>query len=172
MKKSTYVSRFLDLTKRKNGGFTLIEILVVIGIIALLATIVIVAITPARQFAQARNTQRTSHVNSILNAIGQRYADNKGLFHAASDTICTIDIPSVSSTSAQVISSTDLDLRPCLVPTYISELPVDPAVGVSWNGTTYNTAYKVYKDLNTGRVTVFATTSESTLGNVEISVTR
>jgi len=56
---------------REQEGFTLIEILVVIGMIALLAAIVIVAINPARQFAQGRNTQRTSNVNTILNAIGQ-----------------------------------------------------------------------------------------------------
>ena len=66
--------------KVTNKGFTLIEILVVIGIIAILATIVIIAINPARQFAQARNTDRTSSVNAILNAIGQRIADNKGIF--------------------------------------------------------------------------------------------
>lgn len=177
MKKTTYVSRFFDLTKRKNGGFTLIEILVVIGIIALLATIVIVAINPARQFAQARNTQRTSNVNTILNGIGQRIADNKGLFISAT---CATDVPTgAASTSALVIAKpavvgVSIDLRDCLVPTYIPELPIDPATGVAYNSTTgnYDTQYKVYRDSANGRITVFATYLEPTLGNVEISVTR
>ncbi len=53
----------------KQSGFTLIEILVVIGIIAILAAVVIIAINPARQFAQARDTQRQSNTNTILNAV-------------------------------------------------------------------------------------------------------
>lgn len=64
----------------QKNGFTLIELLVVIGIIAVLSTVVIIAINPARQFAQARNTQRWSNVNTILNAVGQKMADNRGLW--------------------------------------------------------------------------------------------
>src|SRR3989344_8910866 len=94
-------------------GFTLIEILVVIGIIAVLAAIVLIAINPARQFALARNSQRTSNVNAILNAYGQRLADNKGIFAGPG---CT-DIPStaVDQATAKYMSNTDYNIRPCLV---------------------------------------------------------
>src|SRR3989344_4558484 len=101
---------------RKREGFTLIEILVVIGIIAILATIVIIAINPARQFAQTRNTQRVSNVNSVLNAIGQRIADNKGIFEGGA-------CPTITTTPALVST-----LSSCLVPTYISATLTDPKI--------------------------------------------
>jgi prepilin-type N-terminal cleavage/methylation domain-containing protein len=98
----------------KKKGFTLIEILVVIGIIAILATVVLIAINPARQFSQARDTQRFSNVNAILNAIGQYTADHKGVLPP--------DIP-VSPTAPADITA---GLCTALVPTYIPALPSDP----------------------------------------------
>src|SRR5262245_37912256 len=107
------------MRQKKKQGFTLIEILLVIGIIAILATIVIVAINPARQFAQARNSQRTENVTAILNAIGQNIADNRGVFTCVGGTI-----PS----TATVIKSGSggFDMAGCISPTYISSIPFDP----------------------------------------------
>lgn len=151
----------------KTRGFTLIEILVVIGIIAILAAVVIVAINPARQFAQARNSQRVSNISAILNAVGQRMADHKGLFREPTETECTaaMDITTATSTignSGTAIEGPLVNLRPCLVPTYMAELPVDPSVGLPFSGGNYNTAYTIVKDSVTGRVTVAAPYSTST----------
>src|SRR5438876_7897236 len=68
----------LKKTTKKQQGFTLIELLVVIGILAVLLAITLIAINPARQFAQANNTKRAGDVNAILNAIGEFAADNHG----------------------------------------------------------------------------------------------
>ena len=145
--------------KSKELGFTLIEILVVIGLIALLAAVVIIAINPARQFAQGRDTQRVSNVNAILNAIGQNIADNKGVFICGGTAYA---LGAGTSTAAAVKKGVDGgDIRPCISPTYISEIPMDPAGGANTcvdsacSAGDYDTKYTVVRDAN-GRITVCA----------------
>ena len=142
----------------------MLELLVVIGIIAILAGVVIVALNPARQFAQARNAQRWSNANAILNSIGQRMADNNGTF----ETNCAAGVIPTTST---LMASAAYDIAPCIVPTYISILPFDPsATGAHYaSSVNYDTGYYVQKDATTGRITVGAPSQE--LGEV-ISVTR
>jgi prepilin-type N-terminal cleavage/methylation domain-containing protein len=50
-------------------GFTLIELVIVIGILAILATVVVLVLNPAQMLAQARDSQRMSDLGSIKSAI-------------------------------------------------------------------------------------------------------
>ena len=60
-------------------GFTLIELLLVIGIIAVLASIVVVAINPSKQLSSARNSSRSGGLHAILKG-SQQYLIDEGTF--------------------------------------------------------------------------------------------
>ncbi len=113
------------MKKLKNlKGFTLIEILVVIALIAVLATITIIAINPAKNFADARNTQRNSDVNTILNAVTQ-YTSEQGHTLAGLGTI-----PACTATPAHIGTGTgNVNLGATLVDEYIVAVPKDPTTG-------------------------------------------
>lgn len=146
--------------KKTNRGFTLIEVLIVIGILAILAGVVLVAINPARQFAQARDTQRMSNVASILNAIGQNIAENKGIFECGEDFEFPENPIEIKSGSG------GLDIYNCVVPDYLAEIPVDPKEG-SLEGNEYSTGYEIEKT-DGERITITAPHAELE----EISMTR
>ncbi len=138
-----------------NNGFTLIEILVVIGIIAVLAAVVLVAVNPSRQFKLARDSQRVSNINAILNAVGQDIAEHRGVFHCGTSTQA---LPSTTTlmTNDETISPR-FNLVSCVVPNYISSLPFDPSKSDAGyiDGGLYNTGYTIYQDVN-GRITISA----------------
>ena len=144
-------------------GFTLIEILVVIGMLAILTTVVLVAVNPLRQFAQARNSQRQSNVAAILNAVTERIADNGGTFISSSSEQSDACRTYLAS-GAHTINKSQLDLRSCLVPSYLPELPYDPSTGSNscttagcgGTGESYDLGYTVQQDASTNRVTVCA----------------
>jgi len=149
---------------KQRQGFTLIEILIVIGLIAVLAGVLIVALNPARQFSQARNAQRWNNVDTIISSIIANTTDNKGTFTCAAGAI-----PTTSTDMA--VGTGNYDIGPCLVPTFAASLPNDPsATGAHWTSPTdYDSGYSVSRDATSGRITVTAPAAE--LG-VTISMTR
>jgi prepilin-type N-terminal cleavage/methylation domain-containing protein len=149
---------------KQKKGFTLIEILIVIGLIAVLAGVLIVALNPARQFSQARNAQRWNNVDTIISSIIANTTDNKGTF------TCVAGAVPVTATD-MAVGTGNYDIGPCLVPTFAASLPVDPsAAGAHWTSPTdYDSGYSVARDATSGRITVTAPSAE--LG-VTISMTR
>lgn len=135
-------------------GFTLIELLVVIGILAVLLAITLVAINPQKQFRQANNTQRSSDVNAILNAINQYAVDQKG------------QLPAGITADRTLIANDGVDLCSVLVPEYLAALPTDPTSAS--NGApveasscaTYTTGGYYVRTLGNNRVIVEAMMAE------------
>lgn len=138
-------------------GFTLIELLLVIGIIAILASIVIIAINPTKQLGSARDAQRRSDVNTILNAVYQYSIDNNGnlptTIPATAGEICRYN--------ATGCTGVDLDV---LVGNYLVSIPTDPKAPATGTGTLYT----ILQDTNK-RITVAAPQAEQA---TSITVTR
>jgi len=137
------------LKRQTKPGFTLIEVLVVVALVAILAAITFIAINPAKNFADARNTQRSSDVAEILSAATQ-YTSTQGNTVAGLGTISTCPTQTVLGTGAG-----NLDLTTPLVDTYIVGIPMDPSTG-----TAANTGYTICKTTS-GRLTVTAPGAEN-----------
>lgn len=180
------MSKALKTTIRRNQGFTLLEILLVVGIISILAGIVILAINPTKQLGDTRNAQRRSDVLTILNAAYQFSIDHNGKLptdnpegtgtiiipSSDKDTACdTTDTDSEiarNGDTGSAIGSGDVDLWPALVQdtastTYLVSIPTDPSRDV-----TESSGYHIFRTFS-GRVTVCAPHAEN---SADIYVTR
>ncbi|MCA9378859.1 type II secretion system protein [Candidatus Dojkabacteria bacterium] len=133
--------------RKKYTAFTLVEIVLVVAVLGILATIAIVIINPAKAFADARNSQRTSDVSTVLNAVSN-YTSRQGQSVDDLGTIATC--PSVS-----VIGSSGVNLAGSLVDQYIGSIPVDPS-----SGNAADTGYRICKSAS-GRVTISAPSAEN-----------
>lgn len=138
---------------KNKKGFTLIEILVVIAIIAVLATVVFVALDPVTRFADARNSRRWNDVNSILTAIHEYIVDNDGALPTGLTT-------GQAATELGSCGSCD-NLSTPLAP-YLKSIPEDPD-----DGNSTNTGYTVEVDAN-NIITVAASNAENS-ETIEVS---
>ncbi len=71
----------------KQKGFTLIELMIVIAVIALLAAAVFVAVDPAKRIGQAQDAQRWQDVTAIADAIKMYMADNQIVYPTSTKNI-------------------------------------------------------------------------------------
>ena len=126
-------------------GFTFIEILIVLGVIAILATAVVVTVNPTRRFEDARDKQREIHLQAILNAIGQKRAtEGSDCPDMPNEMDATTSMPIF-----ETIGTDQYDLFKCLVPIYLDNALYDPD-----GGSKGNTHYQIWQNPYSKRVTV------------------
>lgn len=135
-------------TDHERDGFTLNEILIVIGITALLATIIIVSVNPIRDLAQQRNNQRRSDVNAIMNAVYDYAVDHYGVLPQSITTSATEICRSDPQTDCTGLINLNV-----LTGAYIPAMPTDPKAA-----TVHSTRYTIMQLGN--RVTVAAPYAE------------
>lgn len=145
-----------------KSAFTLLEILLVVGIIAVLAGIVILAINPNKQLASVRNVQRKANLAEINKALYQYYIDNSRYPVSVTSTLTEI-CNTGATTTGHSLNCTGLADLSYLVPTYLVSIPTDPQPTAS------STKYKVMKD-SANKIALSAPQAELsttvTLGNV------
>jgi prepilin-type N-terminal cleavage/methylation domain-containing protein len=110
------------MKKKYNNkkGFTLLEILLVIALIGVLSSIVLVAINPSRQLAEARNTERLDDITKINQALEDYFVTNRAYPTGITSIYQDICPPNGGSNCLELS---------VLVPSYIPKIPLDPNGG-------------------------------------------
>lgn len=172
-------------------GFTLIELLIVIAVMAILTTVVFVALNPLARFQDSRNSRRWSDVNAILGAIKLNQVDNGGAYlpsitaQAFTDgvgneinflisTKDTVDLTGLNCAGALGVNGV-VDLKELVDKGYLPKMPFDPndTQVVEADGDVDKTMYYLRVEANSA-VTVGACTAEKGSAAIvpTISVTR
>lgn len=127
----------------------------ILGVVAIILSLILITAHPNNQFGNANNARRKSDMVSILNQIGAYAADKKSLPPALNA------LPKDVSTD---ISKTGADICADLVSTYTPALPQDPQTGTGTSivdcSSNYDTGYYIKVDAN-NMVTVSAPHAEN-----------
>ncbi len=142
-------------------AFSALETLTAFFIIGLLVAMISLVVDPQRRLAETRNSKRSSDIIQISSAINQYMLDNhevplgvNGIPRILGTAQSGCDISCWEGASYGVGAASCLDLRPYLVPKYLSDIPIDPQAGNS-----EITYYAVSRDGN-DRIVVYSCNSE------------
>ncbi len=164
----------MKTTAHNKKGFTLIELLVVMGILAVLLAITLIAINPARQFAQANNAKRSNDVLQILNAVHEYAADHAGTLPGAGGLTAAACPTATPCEITDTVGAGNINLCSDISTNYLPSLPQDPSSNGGANITSctgYDTGYKIGVDA-ANRITVSAPTTQIPPATAIISVNR
>ena len=101
-----FLKRILtNAVSRSNGGFTMIELLIVITILGILATAVLSAINPVEQINRGRDTGTRSDAEQLLSSI-ERYNAFQGFYPWVNDPA---DATTLAFTTVDVDDWYDID---------------------------------------------------------------
>jgi prepilin-type N-terminal cleavage/methylation domain-containing protein len=117
-----------DLAKRRLSAFTLIELIVVVAIVGILATVVVINISKAQ--GKAKDTKRVADLQSIDKAIQLEAMTRPNATYY--DSACNNVTWAV----------TDQNFSIFLIPSYMGKMPLDPVS----RGGAYNNQYVYYSE--------------------------
>ncbi|MFH2069127.1 MAG: prepilin-type N-terminal cleavage/methylation domain-containing protein [Candidatus Omnitrophota bacterium] len=162
-------------------GFTLVEMLIVLGIVAILVAVVVSVLNPAEFFRQTRDSRRLSDLNQLDQALNLATLDNVSMGTAnvvyvsvpddsagATTTCSTLGLPDIAPWTYQCSNSTNyrkvdgtgwvpVDFSSLVtVPSALSVLPVDPTNSTSTG------LYYTYVNGSWELTTLFESTKYST----------
>jgi len=90
----------------RNRGFTLLELLIVIAIIAILSVALIIVINPAETLKKSRDANRISDLNALKTALGIYMTSTTtpnlggaGITDAGANTVCTTSLTTPRSST-------------------------------------------------------------------------
>lgn len=124
----------LSSTEKSGAGFTLVELLVVITILGVLATIGLVAFTSAQ--IRGRDTQRKSDLKQLSNALEVFYSDYAKYPSSSGGLIQGCPYDSIHNGTISCSWGTgkfrDIDGSGTIKTVYFTTLPKDPSSGSSY----------------------------------------